>query len=88
MGCIASLIESDRPLRYIPDRKKGVAMTNAPVAGSAEVEVYAGWASIMVRMTYALVGADPWTDVQNKMHPAIAEPEFTPLDLSYMSRRS
>jgi len=61
-------------------------MTNPSVAGSAEVEVYANWALIMVRMTYALVGADPWTVVQNKIHPAVAEPEFTPLDLSYMSR--
>jgi hypothetical protein len=61
-------------------------MTSAPVAGSAEVEVYANWALIMVRMTYASVGADPWTVVQNKIHPAVAEPEFTPLDLSHMSR--
>ena len=82
----ASLIEADRPLRYIPDCKKGVTMTNASVGGSAEVEVYANWALIMVRMTYALVGADPWTVVQNKIHPGVAEPEFTPLDLSCMSR--
>ena len=61
-------------------------MTSASVAGSAEAEVYANWALIMVRMTYASVGADPWTVVQNKIHPAVAEPEFTPLDLSYMSR--
>jgi hypothetical protein len=61
-------------------------MTSASVAGSAEVEVYANWALIMVRMTYASVGADPWTVVQNKIHPAVAEPEFTPLDLSHMSR--
>ena len=61
-------------------------MTNVSVAGSAEVEVYANWALIMVRMTYASVGADPWTVVQNKLHPAVAEPEFTPLDLSYMGR--
>ena len=61
-------------------------MTSASVAGSAEVEVYANWALIMVRMTYASVGADPWTVVQNKIHLAVAEPEFTPLDLSYMSR--
>jgi hypothetical protein len=39
-----------------------------------------------VRMTYGSVGADPWTVVQNKIHLAVAEPEFTPLDLSYMSR--
>ena len=61
-------------------------MTNLSAAGSAEVEVYAIWALIMVRMTYASVGADPWTVVQNKIHPAVAEPEFTPLDLSYMRR--
>ncbi len=61
-------------------------MTSASVAGSAEVEVYANWALIMVRMTYASVGADPWTVVQNKLNPAVAEPEFTPLELSYISR--
>ena len=61
-------------------------MTNLSAAGSAEVEVYAIWALIMVRMTYASVGADPWTVVQNKIHPAVAEAEFTPLDLSYISR--
>ena len=54
-------------------------MTYASVADSADVEVYAGWALIMVRMTYALVGADPWT-----IDPAVAEAEFIPLDLSYM----
>ena len=61
-------------------------MANVSVADSTEIEVYANWALIMVRMTYALVGADPWTVVQNKAHPAVAEPEFIPLDLSYMSR--
>ena len=61
-------------------------MPYALVAASAEVEVYANWALIMVRMTHGSVGADPWTIVQNKLHPAVAEPEFTPLDLSYMSR--
>jgi hypothetical protein len=61
-------------------------MTDRSVAGSAEVEVYASWALIMVRMTYALVGADRWTIAQNKIHPAVAEAEFPPLDLAYMSR--
>ena len=61
-------------------------MPYASVAASAEVEVYANWALIMVRMTHGSVGADPWTIVQNKLHPAVAEPEFTPLDLSYMTR--
>ena len=61
-------------------------MTYASVAGSADVEVYANWALIMVRMVYPSVGADSWIIVQNRIHPAVAEPEFTPLDLSYMSR--
>ena len=61
-------------------------MTYASVAASADVDVYANWAEIMVRMTYGSVGADLWTVVQNKIHLAVAEPEFTRLDLSYMSR--
>lgn len=56
-------------------------MTNASVADSADVEVYADWAFIMVRMVYASVGVDPWTTV-----PVVSEPEFTPLELSYVSR--
>lgn len=63
-----------------------VTMTHSSVGGSADVEVYASWALILVRMTHALVGADPSTIFQNKIHPAVAEPEFTPLDLSYISR--
>jgi hypothetical protein len=38
-------------------------------------------------MTEASVGADPWTVVQNKLHPAVAEADFTPLDLSYLRRK-
>jgi hypothetical protein len=57
-------------------------MPDASVATSAEVEVYANWALIMVRMTHGSVGADPWTVVQTKLHPVVAEPEFTPLNLS------
>jgi len=53
---------------------------------TAEVAVYASWAEILMRMTYCSVGIDPWTVVQNKIHPAVAEPEFTPLDMSYMNR--
>jgi hypothetical protein len=60
-------------------------MSYASDAASAEVEVYTHWALIMVRMTYGSVGADPWTVVQNKLRPAVAEPEFTPLNLSHMS---
>jgi hypothetical protein len=61
-------------------------MTYASDADSAEVEVYASWASILVRMVCPSVGANPSTIVQNKINPAVTEPEFTPLDLSYMSR--
>jgi hypothetical protein len=61
-------------------------MPYASVATSPEVEVYAYWALIMVRMTYGSTGADPWTVVQDKLHPALAEAEFTPLDFSYISR--
>jgi hypothetical protein len=61
-------------------------MPYASVATSPEVEVYAYWALIMVRMTHGSTGADPWTVVQDKLHPALAEAEFTPLDFSYISR--
>jgi hypothetical protein len=45
------------------------------------------WGLKMKRMTHASVGVDPWTVVQNKIHPAVAEEEFTPLDLSYLAIR-
>ena len=61
-------------------------MPYASVAAAAEVEVYASWALILIRMTYDSVGADPWTIVQDKLHPAVAEEEFTPLDFSYIRR--
>jgi hypothetical protein len=61
-------------------------MTSASVAGSAEVEVYADWALILVRMVFPSVEANPCTTVQNKIHPAATAPDFTPLDLSYMIR--
>ena len=66
--------------------KLEVSMTYPSVAASAEVAVYATWAEILISMTYCSVGTDPRTVVQNKIHPAVAEPEFTPLDMSYMSR--
>ena len=47
-------------------------MTYPSVAASAEVAVYASWAEILMRMTYCSVGIDPWTVVQNKIHPAVA----------------
>jgi hypothetical protein len=45
------------------------------------------WGLKMKKMTEASVGADPWTVIQNKLHPAVGEAEFTPLDLSYLSRK-
>jgi hypothetical protein len=56
------------------------------VASSSEVAVYASWAEILMRMTYCSVGKNPWTVVENKIHPAVAEPEFTRLNMPYMSR--
>ena len=62
-----------------------VSMAHPPVASSAEVAVYASWAEILMRMAYCSVGIDPWTVVQNKIPRAVAEPEFTHFDMSYMS---
>jgi hypothetical protein len=45
------------------------------------------WGLKMKNMTEASVGADPWTVVQNKLHPAVPESEFTPLDLSHLRRK-
>jgi hypothetical protein len=61
-------------------------MTYSSVGASTDVDVYVNWALITERMTHASVGADPWTVVQNKLHPAVAEEEFTPLDFSYIRR--
>jgi hypothetical protein len=63
-------------------------MTYASVAASADVHV--SWVDLglkLQRMTHASVGTDPWTVVQNKLHPAVAEAEFTPLDLSCLKAR-
>jgi hypothetical protein len=78
-------IENKASVAYIPFQE-GVTMRCASAVASAEADIYANWAEIMVRMTYGSLGVDPWTVVQNKIHPAIAEPEFTRLDLSDMRR--
>ena len=62
-------------------------MKHVAAAVSADADVYLNWGLTMNRMTHASVGTDPWTVVQNKLHPAVAETEFTPLDWSYLSRR-
>jgi hypothetical protein len=40
------------------------------------------WGLIMEKTTQSSVGTDPWTVVQNKLHPAVPETEFAPLDWS------
>jgi hypothetical protein len=62
-------------------------MTDASVAASEEVYInWIDWGLKLDRMTHASVGTDLWTVVQNRLHPAVAETEFTPLDLSYLRR--
>jgi hypothetical protein len=63
-------------------------MKYASVAASADADVYLNWGLLMNQATQASVGTDPWTVVQNKQHPAVAETEFTPLDWSCLSRRN
>lgn len=58
--------------------RKGVIMQKATSVGICD------WGLKMERMTEASVGIDPWTVVQNKLHPAVAETEFAPLDWSYL----
>jgi hypothetical protein len=68
-------------------RKKGVIMSDASVAASADVYInWIDWGLKLDRMTHASVGTDLWTVVQNRLHPPVAETEFTPLDLSYLRR--
>jgi hypothetical protein len=43
------------------------------------------WGLIMEKTTQASVGTDPWTMIQNRLHHAVAETEFTPLDWSCLS---
>ncbi len=62
-------------------------MTDASVAASADVHInWVDWGLKLERMTRASVGTDLWTVIQNRRHTAVAEPEFTPLDLSYLRR--
>ena len=63
-------------------------MKNSSVPASGGVSAYGNWGLLMDQMTHASVGTDPWTMVQNKLHPAVAESEFTPLDWSYLSRQN
>jgi hypothetical protein len=62
-------------------------MKYASAAASPGLDVYVNWGVIMDRMTQASVGTDPWTVIQNKLHPAVAETEFTPLDWTSLRRK-
>jgi hypothetical protein len=62
-------------------------MTDASVAASEHVHInWIDWGLKLERMTQASVGTDLWTVVQNRLHLAVTEAEFTPLDLSYLRR--
>jgi hypothetical protein len=62
-------------------------MTDASFPACSDGHIsWVDWGLKLQRMTRASVGAGPWTVVQDKLHPAVAEVEFTPLDLSYISR--
>jgi hypothetical protein len=62
-------------------------MKDASRAESQPIGVYGNWGLLMDQATQASVGTDPWTVIQNKLHPAVAEAEFTPLDWSHLNRR-
>jgi hypothetical protein len=87
-GLVVGPIVVGRENNKMTTRKLGtleVSRAHPPVESSAEVTVYTRWGGILMRMAYCSVGIDPWAIVQNKIPRAVAEPEFTPCDMSYMS---
>jgi hypothetical protein len=62
----------------VPSQLEGVIIQKA-----SSIDI-CDWGLIMERRTQASVGTDPWTVIQNKLHPAVAETEFTPLDWSFL----
>ena len=61
-------------------------MKGSSTAASPAIDLV-NWGVTLDRMTQASVGTDPWTVIQNKLHPAIAEKEFTPPDWSHLNRK-
>jgi len=62
-------------------------VTDASFAACSDGYIsWVDWGLKLQRMTHASVGTDLWTVVQNRLHPAVAEAEFTPLDFSYINR--
>ena len=78
-------VENKASLPYTRRVTNGVIVKDA---SSLAIGVYGNWGLLMDQATQASVGTDPWTVIQNKLHPAVAEAELTPLDWSYLSRRN
>jgi hypothetical protein len=78
-------IENRASLPYIRRATIGVIEKDA---SSLAIGVYGNWGLLMNQATQASVGTDPWTVIQNKLHPAVAEAESTPLDWSFLRRRN
>jgi hypothetical protein len=78
-------IESSVSLAYIHRVGNGVIEKDV---SSLAIGVYGNWGLLMNQATQASVGTDPWTVIQNRLHPAVAEAEFTPLDWSCLGRRN
>jgi hypothetical protein len=45
-------------------------------ASSLAIGLYAKWGLLMNQATQASVGTDPWTVIQNRLHPAVSEAEI------------
>ena len=73
--------ENRASLAYIHPVRNGVIVKDT---SSLAIGVYGNWGLLMNQATQASVGTDPWTVIQNKLHPGVAEAEFTPLDWSYL----
>jgi hypothetical protein len=61
-------------------------MKGSSTAASPAIDLV-NWGVTLDRMTQASVGTVPWTVIQNKLHPGVAETEFTPLDWSHLTRK-
>ena len=70
------IVEIMRLYRMMLLVRKGVTIQN-----TSRIDI-CDWGLIMERTTQASVGTDPWTMIQNRLHPGVAETEFTPLDWS------
>jgi hypothetical protein len=88
LGAVGHLLKTGHLERIFFAGRKGVTMKYSSATGSGDVSAYGNWGLLMDQMTRASVGTDPWTVIQNKLHPAVAETEFAPLDWSHLSRQN